>query len=66
MAALENLSNAVVALTQSVDAAVTVLSTPPAATEAQVQAAADAVAVQTTRLTSATPPPPTNAPAPTP
>ena len=57
MSALENLTQAITALTAAVDSAV-----KPHATDAQVQAAADAIAAQTTRLNTANgiaPPAPT-------
>jgi len=52
MTALESLNSSVVALTLVVDDVVTVLNTPHP-TEAQVQAAADAVASQIGRLNAA-------------
>jgi hypothetical protein len=54
--ALENLTAAVTKLTSSVDAAVAKITAPPVVTgvaEADVQAAADAVAVQSARLDAA-------------
>lgn len=54
--ALENLNAAVAKLTTSVDAAVTVINTPHP-TDAQVQAAADAVNAQSVRLDNAVNPP---------
>lgn len=60
MSALENLTAALTTLTTSVDNAVTVLGTPHP-TDAQVQAAADAINSQAVRLDTAsgvTPPTP--------
>lgn len=57
--ALENLTTAIAGLTTSVDAAVTVINTPHP-TDAQVQAAADAVNSQSKRLDDAVNPPPPN------
>ena len=48
MSALETLSHAIANLTAAIDNAV-----KPHATDAQVQAAADAIAAQTTRLNTA-------------
>lgn len=63
MAAIDNLNTAVTALTVSVDAAVAKLGTVPGgATDAQVQAAADAVTAQSVKLDSAVTPPPVPAP----
>lgn len=53
--AIENLSASVAALAAAVDSAVTVINTPHA-TDAQVQAAADAVNAQAARLSAATTP----------
>lgn len=60
VAALSNLQIAITNLTTAVDNAVTALGAPPVTgvPEADVQAAADAVTVQTGRLVTATPPPP--------
>ncbi len=58
MSALENLTQAITDLTAAVDNAV-----KPHATDAQVQAAADAIAAQTTRLNTANGITPTPAPA---
>lgn len=55
--ALENLTAAIAGLSKSVDAAVTVINTPHP-TDAQVQAAADAINSQSTRLDDAVTPPP--------
>ena len=52
MTALESLNASVIALTATVDEVVTVLNTPHP-TEAQVQAAADAVSAQLARLNTA-------------
>jgi len=52
MTALESLNASVAALTTTVDEVVTVLNTPHP-TEAQVQAAADAVSAQLARLNTA-------------
>lgn len=56
MSALENLTQAIVDLQTSVDAAVTVINTPHP-TDAQVQTAADAVNAQSARLNAAVSPP---------
>lgn len=50
--ALENLNASITALTAAVDAVVPVLGAPRAS-EAEIQAAADAVAAQAARLTPA-------------
>lgn len=63
--ALENLTAAVTKLQASVDAAVTVINTPHP-TDAQVQAAADAVNAQSDRLDAAVTPVPPPPPAPVP
>lgn len=56
MAAIDNLNSAIVNLTLAVDNAVAALGTPTTGVpEADVQAAADAVTAQTTRLVTATP-----------
>lgn len=62
MAAIDNLNNAVTALTTAVDAAVTEINTATP-TETAIQSAADTVNAQSARLNSAVNPP---APAPTP
>lgn len=54
MAAIDNLAGAVEKLTASVDRAVEKLGQPSGVPEADVQAAADAVAAQADRLDSAT------------
>lgn len=56
--ALENLSDAIAKLGTSVDSAVTVINTPHP-TDAQVQAAADAINSQSDRLDKAVTPVPT-------
>jgi len=56
MSALENLTAAITKLQSSVDAAVTIIGTPHP-TDAQVQAAADAVNAQSDRLDTAVTPP---------
>jgi hypothetical protein len=62
MAAIDNLNAAVTALTTAVDAAVTDINTATP-TDTAIQAAADTITAQTTRLNQAVTPP---APAPTP
>lgn len=67
MSALANLTSAIGSLTVAVDNITAAISTPPTGVpEADVQNAADAVAVQTARLVAATPvpPPPPAPPAP--
>jgi uncharacterized protein YoxC len=51
--AIENLTAAVSKLTSSVDAAVAKITAPPTVAEADVQAAADAVNIQSARLDAA-------------
>lgn len=55
--AFDNLTAATTRLAASVDKAVTVITTPTGATEAQVQAQADVVNAQSDKLDKATAPP---------